>query len=55
MMVELYAGILLTSPKHARNAEIRVRHYAGETLTALAEVFGISEQRGHQIVQGRRT
>jgi hypothetical protein len=62
MMVELYAGIILpsrpiskiTPPKHARNAEIRARHRAGESLSALADVFGISEQRVHQIAQGRR-
>jgi Mor family transcriptional regulator len=44
----------VTPPKHVRNAEIRARHRAGESLSALAEVFGISEQRVHQIVQGRR-
>jgi hypothetical protein len=62
MMVELYAGILLprhpvskrTPQKHARNAEIRARHRAGESLSTLADVFGISEQRVNQIVQGRR-
>jgi Mor family transcriptional regulator len=62
MMIELYAGILLpthpiskiTPSKHARNAEIRARHRAGESLSALAGVFGISEQRVYQIVQGRR-
>ena len=62
MMVELYLGIVLpphpvskvTPQKHARNAEIRARHRAGESLSTLAEAFGISEQRIHQIVQGRR-
>ncbi len=62
MMVELYAGILLpphpvskvTPQKHVRNAEIRARHRAGESLSTLAEAFDISEQRVHQIVQQRR-
>ena len=62
MMVELYLGIVLlpypiskvTPQKHVRNAEIRARHHAGESLSTLAEAFGISEQRVHQIVQGRR-
>jgi hypothetical protein len=62
MMIELYAGILLpshpiskiTPSKHARNAEIRARHHTGESLSALAEAFGVSEQRVHQIAQGRR-
>ena len=62
MMVELYTGILLpphpvskrTPRKHSRNAEIRARHRAGETLSTLAEVFGLSEQRIHQIAHGRR-
>ena len=62
MMVELYLGIVLpphpvskvTPQKHVRNAEIRARHRAGESLGILAEVFGISERRVHQIVQVRR-
>ena len=62
MMVELYPGIVLplhpvskvTPQKHVRNAEIRARHRAGESLSTLAEVFGISEQRVYQIVQRRR-
>ena len=62
IMLELYLGMELSSgpvsritpPKHARNAEIRARYQAGETLRTLADVFGISEQRVHQIVQGRR-
>jgi Mor family transcriptional regulator len=62
LMVELYAGILLpsypvsklTPKKQTRNAEIRARHRAGASLSTLAETFGISEQRIHQIVQGRR-
>jgi Mor family transcriptional regulator len=62
MMVELYLGIVLpphpvskvTPQKHIRNAEIRERYRAGESLSTLAEVFGISEQRVYQIVQGRR-
>jgi hypothetical protein len=62
MMIELYLGIVLptqpvskvTPRKQARNAEIRARHRAGESLSTLAEGFGISEQRVHQIVQGVR-
>jgi Mor family transcriptional regulator len=62
MMVELYLGIVLpphpvskvTPQKHIRNAEIRARYRAGESLSTLTEVFRISEQRVHQIVQGRR-
>jgi Mor family transcriptional regulator len=62
LMVELYLGSVLpphpvskiTPQKQARNAEIRSRHRVGESLSSLAEVFGISEQRVHQIVQGRR-
>jgi DNA-directed RNA polymerase sigma subunit (sigma70/sigma32) len=62
MMVELYLGVVLpphpvskvTPEKHVRNAEIRARYNAGETLSTLAEMFGISEQRVHQIVQARR-
>jgi Mor family transcriptional regulator len=62
IQVELYAGILLpsysvtklTPQKHTRNAEIRARHRAGESLSTLAAAFGISEQRVYQIVQGCR-
>lgn len=43
-----------TPAKCARNAEIRARYKQGESGTTLAEVFGISEQRVWQIVQGRR-
>ena len=60
MMVELYLGIVLppqpvskvTPQKHVRNAEIRARYRAGESLSTLAKVFGISEQRVYQIGQG---
>ena len=60
MMVELYLGIVLpphpvskiTPQKHVRNAEIRARHRAGESLSTLAEVFGISEQRVHTTIEG---
>jgi Mor family transcriptional regulator len=62
LMVELHLGMILspypvtkiTSPQHERNAEIRARYRAGESLHTLAENFGISEQRVYQIVQGRR-
>ena len=40
--------------KPDRNAEIKVRYETGETGTSLAEAFGISEQRIHQIVRGKR-
>jgi Mor family transcriptional regulator len=43
-----------TSPKCARNAEIRARHQRGETIATLAEVFGITEQRVWQILNDRR-
>jgi len=43
-----------TPAKYTRNAEIRARHKRGESKVTLAEVFGISEQRVWQIVQGRR-
>jgi Mor family transcriptional regulator len=43
-----------TSPKCARNAEIRARHEKGESIATLAEVFGITEQRIWQIIHSRR-
>lgn len=43
-----------TSAKSARNQQIIERHKAGETLVELASEFNISEQRVHQIVNGRR-
>jgi Mor family transcriptional regulator len=43
-----------TSPKCKRNAEIRARHKNGESIAALAEVFGITEQRIWQILNDRR-
>jgi Mor family transcriptional regulator len=43
-----------TSPKCARNAEIRARHQKGESIATLAEVFGITEQRIWQILNDRR-
>ena len=43
-----------TSPKCARNAEIRARHQKGEPIATLAEVFGITEQRIWQILNERR-
>jgi Mor family transcriptional regulator len=43
-----------TSPKCARNAQIRTRHEKGESIATLAEVFGITEQRVWQILNGRR-
>jgi len=43
-----------TPAKCARNAEIRARYKRGESGANLAEVFGITEQRVWQVVQGRR-
>jgi Mor family transcriptional regulator len=61
-MVELYLGMLLptkpvshhTPAKCERNEEIQRRHQCGESLSRLAEVFDLTEQRIWQIVQGRR-
>jgi Mor family transcriptional regulator len=39
-----------TPSQSKRNQDIRARHKAGETIAALALVYGISEQRVHQIV-----
>jgi Mor family transcriptional regulator len=57
-----YRGLILpqspvsdgTSPKCARNAQIRDRHEKGESIAALAEVFGITGQRVWQILHDRR-
>src|SRR5712691_9057068 len=54
----LYDGIPLpevfqpdqTQPKTLRNAEIRQRYAAGESMPALAAEYGISKQRVHQIL-----
>ena len=62
MVVEPYLGLLLpqqpishiTPAQCERNEEIRHRHGRGESWASLAEVFGISEQRVSQIVQGKR-
>ena len=43
-----------TPAKCARNAKIRARHKRGESGATLAEVFGISVQRVHQILRGKR-
>ncbi|NLF01776.1 MAG: hypothetical protein GX601_12445 [Anaerolineales bacterium] len=40
--------------KAERNAEIRARYEAGASVSELAAVFGISEQRVSQIIYGRR-
>ena len=39
--------------KQYRNQELRERYAAGETLAELAEDYGISEQRIHEIVRTR--
>jgi Mor family transcriptional regulator len=57
-----YRGLILpqspvsngTLPKCARNAEIRARHEKGESISTLAEAFGITEQRIWQILNERR-
>lgn len=62
VIFENYAEILLTRTpvsnttpsKYDRNDEIRLRRLQGETLISLADVFGLSEQRVWQIVNGRR-
>ncbi len=38
----------------ARNELIRQRYAAGETLRELSQAFGLSHQRIHQIIHGRR-
>jgi hypothetical protein len=58
VLARLYHGIPLpstlqpnkTQKQAERNLEIRQRHSAGETILALAQAFGISKQRVHQIV-----
>ena len=44
----------LVPEKAERNAEIRARYEAGASVSELAAVFGISEQRVSQIIYGRR-
>jgi hypothetical protein len=43
-----------TSPKCARNAEIRARHEKGESIAMPAKVFGVTKQRIWQILNDRR-
>jgi Mor family transcriptional regulator len=38
-----------------RNEEMRGRSEAGETGASIAQAFGFSEQRVHQIIRGRRS
>jgi DNA-directed RNA polymerase specialized sigma subunit len=38
-------------PKAERDAMIRQRYEAGETMAELAKAYGISEQRVHQIIR----
>ncbi len=62
MIMETYRNMLLSTtpitrlnpPKHERNREIRHRHQQGESLSSLAQVFGITEQRIWQILHDRR-
>ena len=44
----------LMPTKHECNKEIRRRHQQGESLSGLAQVFGITEHLIYQIVQGQR-
>jgi len=37
-----------------RNTLIHARHQAGDTLEEIANVWGISVQRVHQIIHGRQ-
>jgi hypothetical protein len=61
-MVLMYIGQKLsmvpltdhTPTKCQRNEEIRVRYARGESLSRLADAFGVSSQRVSQIIQGRR-
>jgi len=41
-------------PKSERNTEIHARYASGETVPELAETYGISQQRVHQILKRRR-
>lgn len=58
----LYSGLLLPSEplnkktprRTSRNQEIKTRRAAGEPVSQLARIFGISEQRIRQILKGRR-
>ena len=43
-----------TSSANERNRRIRARYAKGETVVALAEAFGISQQRVSQILRGKR-
>jgi len=59
----LYDGIPLPStlqpnktPKQSeRNAEIRIRYAAGESLLDLANEYGLSKQRIHQVATASET
>lgn len=43
-----------SKPKYERNADLKSRYRAGESIPKLAEVFGISWARVHQIIHSRR-
>jgi hypothetical protein len=38
----------------SRKEELHQRYAAGESVPSLAQAYGISEQRVHQILQGKR-
>ncbi|MEW6578935.1 MAG: sigma factor-like helix-turn-helix DNA-binding protein [Chloroflexota bacterium] len=59
VLQQMYRGFSLpqapvSNLKRERNAEIRDRYAAGMSVPELARRFGISEQRVHQILRGRR-
>lgn len=41
----------MNSPKKARNKEIVTRHKKGETMLHLANIYGLTKQRIHQIIK----
>jgi hypothetical protein len=50
----IFGGLKRTVQQPSRNEIIRLRFAEGETLTALAQAFGISPQRAYQIVHFKR-
>jgi Mor family transcriptional regulator len=59
VLQQLYRGFSLSKApvsrrRNERNAEIRARYVAGMSVPELAQQYGISEQRIHQILRGKR-
>lgn len=59
VLTHLYRGFSLpqapvSSLKRERNAAIRAQYAAGTSVPDLARRYGISEQRVHQMLRGRR-